>query len=150
MSLFLLMYSRRNSSQHGFCIHPVRRTHALRVCLATATAALLLTLCTLWCAGGVDHAVKLLDVKEQLVTATLSGHSKKVTALTFASEAVVVSGSADRTVRAWRKNPADASKWSLGYTYEAPATVVQVGTSSTRLHATGPIDKRPRLPDRLL
>lgn len=70
--------------------------------------------------------MKLLDVKEGVVSATLSGHTKKVTALTFAGESVVVSGSADKTVRAWRKDPADSSKWTVGYTYEAPATVVQV------------------------
>ena len=58
----------------------------------------------LWRAGGADHAVKLLNVKEQLVSATLTGHSKKVSALTFAGEEVVVSGSADKTVRAWRKD----------------------------------------------
>ena len=68
----------------------------------------------LWRAGGADHAVKLLNVKEQLVSATLTGHSKKVSALTFAGEEVVVSGSADKTVRAWRKDPSDATKWSMG------------------------------------
>jgi WD40 repeat protein len=62
------------------------------------------------------------------VSATLSGHSRKVTALTFAGDSVVVSGSADKTVRAWRRDPDDASKWTIGYTYEAPAAVVQVCT----------------------
>jgi WD40 repeat protein len=77
-------------------------------------------------AGGADHSAKLLDVKEGVVLATLSGHSKKVTALTFAGDSVIMTGSADKTVRAWRRDPDDASKWTAGYTYEAPAAVVQV------------------------
>lgn len=88
-------------------------------------------------AGGADHAVKILDVKEGVVSATLVGHSKKVTALTFAGDSVVVSGSADKTVKAWRKDADDTSKWTVGYSFETPASVVQV-MMPPRLHACTP------------
>jgi hypothetical protein len=77
-------------------------------------------------AGGADHAVQLLDPAQQVVAATLAGHTKKVTALTFAGPRMVVSGSADKTVRTWRAPAAGGSLWELAYTFEVPAAVVAV------------------------
>ncbi|EYU43746.1 hypothetical protein ABFS82_07G052300 [Erythranthe guttata] len=53
--------------------------------------------------AGADSNAVVFDRPSGQVVSTLSGHSKKVTSIKFAAEGeVVVTGSADKTVRLWR------------------------------------------------
>ncbi|KAL3648737.1 Pre-mRNA-processing factor 19 1 [Castilleja foliolosa] len=53
--------------------------------------------------AGVDANVVIFDRPSGQVVSTLSGHSKKVTSVKFAAEGeLVVTGSADKTVRLWQ------------------------------------------------
>lgn len=62
-------------------------------------------------AGGADHTVQLFDAGRGVVAASLTGHSKKVTSLAFASRTALLSASADKTVKLWAADGAAA--WSL-------------------------------------
>mmetsp|Transcript_7522 Transcript_7522/g.10177 ORF Transcript_7522/g.10177 Transcript_7522/m.10177 type:complete len:507 (+) Transcript_7522:260-1780(+) len=57
--------------------------------------------------GGVDSQVVLFDRAQGKITSTLSGHSKKVTAVQFLpkSPEMVLSASADKTARLWKTGP---------------------------------------------
>ncbi|XP_073287985.1 pre-mRNA-processing factor 19-like [Primulina huaijiensis] len=53
--------------------------------------------------AGVDSNVVVFDRPSGQIVSTLSGHSKKVTNVKFATEAeFIVTGSADKTVRVWQ------------------------------------------------
>ncbi|XVF62778.1 hypothetical protein PTKIN_Ptkin09bG0035800 [Pterospermum kingtungense] len=53
--------------------------------------------------GGVDSNAVLFDRKSGEILSTLSGHSKKVTSVRFVAQTdVLLSGSADKTVRIWQ------------------------------------------------
>ncbi|XP_057957414.1 pre-mRNA-processing factor 19 [Malania oleifera] len=53
--------------------------------------------------GGVDTNAVVLDQQSGQILSTLSGHSKKVTSVKFVAQAdLVVTGSADKTVRVWQ------------------------------------------------
>ncbi|KAA8527807.1 hypothetical protein F0562_035324 [Nyssa sinensis] len=53
--------------------------------------------------GGVDTNAVLFDRSSGEILSTLSGHSKKVTSVKFVAQAdLVVTGSADKTVRVWQ------------------------------------------------
>ncbi|XP_019180544.1 PREDICTED: pre-mRNA-processing factor 19 [Ipomoea nil] len=53
--------------------------------------------------GGVDTNAVVFDQPSGQIISTLSGHSKRVTSVKFAGESeVVVTGSADKTVRVWQ------------------------------------------------
>jgi WD40 repeat protein len=57
---------------------------------------------TLACAG-MDGAVKLLDLSTRRERASLKGHTGRVLSLAFSEDGkLLVSGSADQTVRLWR------------------------------------------------
>ena len=52
--------------------------------------------------GGIDKNIKVFNRKTKKVTATISGHGKKVTAVQWhPTQAVIFSGSEDATVRVW-------------------------------------------------
>jgi hypothetical protein len=52
--------------------------------------------------GGVDKAIKVFDSVSKKVSATINGHSKKITTLAWhPTQAVLFSGSEDATVRVW-------------------------------------------------
>jgi WD domain, G-beta repeat len=52
-------------------------------------------------AGGADHTVQILDLERNLLSASLTGHSKKVTSLAFPTPTTLLSASADKTVKLW-------------------------------------------------
>ncbi|KAL3351340.1 hypothetical protein AABB24_019764 [Solanum stoloniferum] len=53
--------------------------------------------------GGVDSTAVVFDLPSGQIVSTLSGHSKRVTSVRFAAEGeLVVTGSADKTVRVWQ------------------------------------------------
>ncbi|KAK4732633.1 hypothetical protein R3W88_025621 [Solanum pinnatisectum] len=55
--------------------------------------------------GGVDSNAVVFDRPSGQIISTLSGHSKRVTSVKFAAEGeLVVSGSADKTVRVWQSS----------------------------------------------
>ncbi|KAH0641257.1 hypothetical protein KY285_037843 [Solanum tuberosum] len=55
--------------------------------------------------GGVDSNAVIFDRPSGQIISTLSGHSKRVTSVKFAAEGeLVVSGSADKTVRVWQSS----------------------------------------------
>jgi pre-mRNA-processing factor 19 len=78
-------------------------------------------------AGGADHTVQLLGLKNDIIVASLTGHSKKVTSIAFATPSALVSGSADKTVRLWTRADEDGSWGATGAilgTFKAPVTRV--------------------------
>ncbi|KAJ8561219.1 hypothetical protein K7X08_027409 [Anisodus acutangulus] len=55
--------------------------------------------------GGVDSNAVIFDRPSGQIVSTLSGHSKRVTSVRFAAEGeLVVTGSADKTVRLWQSS----------------------------------------------
>ncbi|KAK6772902.1 hypothetical protein RDI58_028140 [Solanum bulbocastanum] len=55
--------------------------------------------------GGVDSTAVVFDLPSGQIVSTLSGHSKRVTSVRFAAEGeLVVTGSADKTVRVWQNS----------------------------------------------
>ncbi|MFQ6666322.1 hypothetical protein Gotur_032707, partial [Gossypium turneri] len=53
--------------------------------------------------GGIDSSAVLFDQTSGVILSTLSGHSKKVTSVKFVAPSnVILSGSADKTVRIWQ------------------------------------------------
>jgi pre-mRNA-processing factor 19 len=77
-------------------------------------------------AGGADHSIQLLGIQSEVIVASLTGHSKKVTSIAFATPSALLSASADKTVRLWTK--ADDGVWGskgtvLG-TFNAPVARV--------------------------
>lgn len=52
--------------------------------------------------GGVDTNAVIFDRPSGEILSTLSGHSKKVTSVKFAAEDLLLTGSADKTVRVWK------------------------------------------------
>lgn len=75
--------------------------------------------------GGADHTIQLLEAETGVISATLAGHSKKVTALAFAGPDVLVSGGADGTVRSWHRG-ADGGNWVQQFSHSLPDTIVAV------------------------
>ena len=65
--------------------------------------------------GGPDKVVQIFDLESSKVLGTLKGHTKPVTQVAFreGDEMLVVSSSADKTVRVWGDN---GSKWSAKVT----------------------------------
>jgi pre-mRNA-processing factor 19 len=57
--------------------------------------------------GGVDGAVHLYDVQQQQHLAELTGHTKRVTGVTFVTPELLLSCSADKTVRMWAPKAAE-------------------------------------------
>ena len=57
--------------------------------------------------GGIDGAVHLYDVKQQQHLAELTGHTKRVTGVTFVTPELLLSCSADKTVRMWSRDAAE-------------------------------------------
>ncbi|MBA0758881.1 hypothetical protein Gotri_021842, partial [Gossypium trilobum] len=53
--------------------------------------------------GGIDSSAVLFDQTSGVILSTLSGHSKKVTSVKFVAPSnVILSGSADKTLRIWQ------------------------------------------------
>jgi pre-mRNA-processing factor 19 len=64
--------------------------------------------------GGVDGQVIVFDAEKEKLAQKLTGHSKKVSSVLFhANKEVILSGSADMTVRVWTCS--DASDWKAPY-----------------------------------
>ncbi|CAI9118045.1 OLC1v1019552C1 [Oldenlandia corymbosa var. corymbosa] len=58
--------------------------------------------------GGVDTNAVVFDRRSEAILSTLSGHSKKVTTVKFDAEGdVVLTGSADKTVRLWQRSESE-------------------------------------------
>lgn len=85
--------------------------------------------------GGVDKHVKVFNAQSQQLEATLSGHSKKVSAVAFHPSAdLLVSGSHDKTVKLWTPaTTGGAGGYSVGATLDGYDDAV-VGLS---VHPTG-------------
>jgi hypothetical protein len=64
--------------------------------------------------GGADGSVQLYDLQQQQSLGQLAGHTKRVTAVQFASPQLLISSSADKTLRMWAP-PADASEPGAGF-----------------------------------
>lgn len=64
--------------------------------------------------GGADGSVQLYDLQQQQSLGQLAGHTKRVTAVQFATPQLLLSSSADKTLRMWAP-PADASEPGSGF-----------------------------------
>jgi hypothetical protein len=64
-------------------------------------------------AGGADHTLQVLDLKTDVVVASLTGHSKKVNSVAFASPTTLLSASADKTVKLWSCGDGGTAGWAL-------------------------------------
>jgi pre-mRNA-processing factor 19 len=81
--------------------------------------------------GGVDKQVQVFSTATQQLTATLTGHAKKVSDVAFHPSAdLLVSGSYDKTVRIWSAN-------DKGYAAVHSLMVHDDGVTSASIHATG-------------
>jgi pre-mRNA-processing factor 19 len=76
--------------------------------------------------GGADKTVQLFDLAESKVLGTCKGHTKAITHIALREETptsvegaasrLIVSGSADKTVRVWGED--DAGKWSSRHVFK--------------------------------
>jgi len=97
--------------------------------------------------GGADSHVVLLNRSTQKVVQTLSGHSKKITSVKFhPTEDVLLSSSADKTAKVWRKA---ASGYEASYSVKVhSAEVVGCTVQPTGDYwATASLDKTWALHD---
>lgn len=86
--------------------------------------------------GGSDTTVQLFDMSRQRSLASLTGHSKRVTGVTWAcGGAALLSASMDRTVRFWRPAGGDAAEgaWECG----AVGSEHTGGVTGLTLHPSG-------------
>ncbi|XP_055813217.1 pre-mRNA-processing factor 19 homolog 2-like isoform X2 [Solanum dulcamara] len=81
--------------------------------------------------GGVDSTAVVFDLPSGQIVSTLSGHSKRVTSVRFAAEGdLVVTGSADKTVRVWQNS--ENGNYDCRHTLKDHSAEVQAVT----VHAT--------------
>ncbi|EIW72796.1 hypothetical protein TREMEDRAFT_67061 [Tremella mesenterica DSM 1558] len=63
--------------------------------------------------GGPDKIVQIFDIEASKVLGTLKGHTKPITHVSFVTDSLAVSSSADKTVRVWGSTE---GKWSASAT----------------------------------
>ena len=89
--------------------------------------------------GGIDTVAKVFNRETKKVVATLSQHTKSIQAVAFhpttSDGSVVITASADKTVKLWRsgKTIKSVMKFTLGHTFDGHENVV----SDVAVHATG-------------
>ncbi|KAG2434979.1 hypothetical protein HYH02_011978 [Chlamydomonas schloesseri] len=92
--------------------------------------------------AGVDTTLQLFDYLQTRVLASLEGHTKRCTGVSWVSSDVIVSSSADKTARVWRAGGEGGSEWSCAAVLrDHTAEVVGVTTHpSRRYFVTGSTD----------
>nr|KJB12605.1 hypothetical protein B456_002G026500 [Gossypium raimondii] len=91
--------------------------------------------------GGIDSSAVLFDQTSGVILSTLSGHSKKVTSVKFVAPSnVILSGSADKTVRIWQGSEdgnCDCRHILKDHTAEVEDPSNSMGYTSAAFHPDG-------------